>query len=256
MLHVCGLKVMAYGEFLGALLSDFVKAVAHRETAWLERYAVPQSSGEPFYTSAAQNDPGSHIALLQKLLQVAEYLFPKDPDLQQPTIWHSDIHPSNLFVSGGQITSLIDWQDVWAGPLCFQARIPRIFNHVGEVVLERPGDFETLEQEEQDYIDKQLASTTVQNTYASQTSIENPTLDKLYDLKYLKTRMEPVMFAGESWDDNIVRFRECLIKLERLTHLDSITTPQAYMNQTMAQILPGSSMSIQIHTRGTRASCA
>lgn len=210
-----GLEVLTYLVLLGILPSDFVRAIAHREIAWLERYAVPKSPDEVFYTSAAQNDPGSHIALLRKLLQTTEYLFPKDRELHQPTIWHSDIHPSNLFMNRGQITSLIDWQDVWAGPFCFRARIPRIFNHVGEVVLERPEDFEALNQKEQDHIDEQLASTTVQNTYASQTSTENPVLDKMYDLKYLKTRIEPLVFAGDSWDDDIVRFRECLIRIEK-----------------------------------------
>lgn len=150
----------------------------------------------------------------------------------------SDIHPSNLFVNGGQITSLIDWQDVWAGPLCYQARIPRMFNHFGEVVLERPEDFETREKEEQDHIDEELVLTTAQNTYASQTRVENPTLDKLYNSQYLKTRMEPVVFADDSWYDNIVRFRECSLRVERQVRSDLVFTLLSLHEKTIGQVLP------------------
>jgi aminoglycoside phosphotransferase (APT) family kinase protein len=56
-------------------------------------------------------------------MDVMEYLLPEG-DLSRPTLWHWDIHASNIFVDNNRVTSLIDWQDTWIGPLFLQARQP------------------------------------------------------------------------------------------------------------------------------------
>ncbi|EDN07706.1 predicted protein [Histoplasma mississippiense (nom. inval.)] len=46
---------------------------------------------------------------------------------------HTDLHSGNLFVDNGHITSAIDWQGAWAGPLFLERRHPRPIDHHGDV---------------------------------------------------------------------------------------------------------------------------
>jgi aminoglycoside phosphotransferase (APT) family kinase protein len=73
--------------------------------------------------SKAQRNPDAHMDLYKRYMSVAEYLLPEG-DQSRPTLWHYDIHLPNVFVHKGRITSLIDWQGTWIGPLFLQARRP------------------------------------------------------------------------------------------------------------------------------------
>ncbi|KAL2006085.1 hypothetical protein VTN00DRAFT_9739 [Thermoascus crustaceus] len=44
---------------------------------------------------------------------------------------------------------------------------------------------------------------------------KNPLLTKAFHLDHGKTRRLPVEFAGSTWDDDIISFREALINVER-----------------------------------------
>lgn len=63
-------------------------------------------------------------------MEVADYLLPKGDQIRS-TLWHWDIHAPNMFVHKDCITSLIDWQDTWAGPLFLQARSPQLVDYNG-----------------------------------------------------------------------------------------------------------------------------
>jgi Ser/Thr protein kinase RdoA (MazF antagonist) len=56
--------------------------------------------------SLAQNGLGIYLQLLEKYLKVA--LSDTEPILTHPTLWHSDLHSSNLFMDNGRIASFID----------------------------------------------------------------------------------------------------------------------------------------------------
>lgn len=114
--------------------NDYVAAIAHREISWISKYAVYKPASDPLQTSQAQFSPEAHIYLLQKFLKVAPYLLPQDAELAASTLWRRDIHPGNVFVNDGVITTLIDWQATWAGPLIIQARQPRLLNHKGQTI--------------------------------------------------------------------------------------------------------------------------
>lgn len=100
-------------------------------------------------TSAAQNTPVDHIRLLQKHLKVAPYLPPTDPDIVTSNLWHTDLHSGNIFVKGNRITSIIDWQSMWAGPLFLQARHPRLVEYEGEMALKLPNNLKDLPDDKQ-----------------------------------------------------------------------------------------------------------
>ena len=189
-------------------------ALAHREQAWIKRYAFPRSPNDPLETSA-QNSPSAHLSLLQKYLDIAPYLLPTDPDIITSTIWHTDLHSGNFFVDQGRVTSVIDWQGIWAGPLVLQARHPRLVNHKGNIILKAPANFKDLGSNEKTRLKRQMASSIIIYLYEQQTAKDNPRLDKVLRLRYGRTRCEPISFVGDTWDDDILPLRESLIRVEK-----------------------------------------
>ncbi|KKZ65771.1 hypothetical protein EMCG_08420 [[Emmonsia] crescens] len=200
------------------LAQDYVVALANQELEWIKQYAVPKSVDDPLLISAVQNTPRAHISLLQKYLQVAPYLLPTDPDIIAPTIWHTDLHSGNLFVDKGRITSVIDWQGAWAGPLLLQGRHSRLVDHHGDIILKPPANFKDLEPNEKAQLRKQMASSIVIYLYEQQTAKVNPCLDQVLRLKLGRIRCDPISFASNTWDDDILPLRESLINLERHWH--------------------------------------
>jgi Phosphotransferase enzyme family len=93
----------------------------------------------------SQNSPDSHLSLLQKYLDVAIYLLPDDPGVVAPFIWYTDLHPGNIFVDQGRISSVIDWQGTWAAPFIIQARHPRLVDYHGDIILKAPANFKDIE---------------------------------------------------------------------------------------------------------------
>ena len=79
-------------------------------------------------------------------LHTIPYLFPKNETLSRSTLWHWYIYSANFFAEGNRITSLIDWQDIWAGPLFLQLRHPKLVDYNGEVLLKLPDNYESLEE--------------------------------------------------------------------------------------------------------------
>jgi hypothetical protein len=96
------------------------------------------------------------IASLEKYLQIAPYLVPRDEFLSRPTLRHPDLNPHNLFVSEDfTITGVIDWQHSSVLPLVLQAGIPATFQKFGDEVSRSlkmprlPESFETLGEADQ-----------------------------------------------------------------------------------------------------------
>ncbi|KAJ9196650.1 hypothetical protein DTO164E3_6180 [Paecilomyces variotii] len=194
---------------------DYVMSVGRREIAWIKRYAVAKAPSDPLVASTAQNDPEAHIQLLEKYLQVAPYLVEVDRELTESILWHDDLHGSNIFVDGNRITSVIDWQSIWAGPLLFRARPCPIIDYQGPVLLKRPHNFEDLDDERKVQIKAQIARSTLSQLYILESEKRNPKLAKAFNLEHGKTRRLAVEYSGDSWDDDIVSFRETLINVER-----------------------------------------
>lgn len=146
---------------------------------------------------------------------MAPYLLPTDdPDLVASTIWHTDLHAGNLFVDKGHITSVIDWQQAWAGPLVLQGRHSRLVNYDGDIILKPPPNFKELEPSEKARLKKQIASSRILHLYELQTAKRNTSLNKVFRLKLGQVRCQPISFVGDTWDDDILPLRESLINVE------------------------------------------
>lgn len=200
----------------GKSAEDYITAIGRREQEWIKRYATPRPPDDPIVTSVAQNSPAAHLALLDKYLAVAPHLLPTDADIVAPTLWHTDLHPGNIFVHQGRISSIIDWQGTWTGPLILQGRLPRLVRHRGELTLELPADYKALEPDEKTRVRADVASSIVHYLYEIETAKKNPRLTNVFRFPDGRVRCDPVIFAAGSWeDDSIFQFRETLIRVER-----------------------------------------
>lgn len=127
---------------------EYVASLARREMEGIRCDAIPTSADDPLGASSEQNSPEAHLSLLQKNLDVAPYLLPDEPEVVAPYLWHSDLHAGNIFVDQGHISSIIDWQGTWAGPLILVARHPRLVDYHGDIILKAPANFKDLGPDE------------------------------------------------------------------------------------------------------------
>ncbi|KAI2825123.1 hypothetical protein CBS63078_5081 [Aspergillus niger] len=118
---------------------DYIRALADRVISWIKEHAMPRSPDDPLFSSYSQNDPAEHISLLQKYLTVTPHLIPQDKDILGSFLWHTDLRTPNIFVdNSGHITSIIDWQSTWAGPLFLEGRHPHFLDYTGDLLLKPP----------------------------------------------------------------------------------------------------------------------
>jgi hypothetical protein len=88
-------------------------------------------------------------------------------------------------------------------------------DHQGEVVLKFPENFKDIEDDKKIKLRRQIASSIILHLYETNTAKENPRLNKVFRDKHGRTRTEPITFAGDTWDDDILPLRESLIRVER-----------------------------------------
>lgn len=194
-----------------------MEAIAYREIAWIGEYSQPTAPAPGYVRlSEPQKSPQEHIQLLRKYLASISKILPKSLDLVRPTLWHPDIHDGNLFVHEMKISSVIDWQSIWVGPLILQARTPRLIDYNGEIKLKLPSNYKKLDEEKKSRISDQVSRWSIQvYIYEEQTAKTNPLLNKAIRKPHGKMLSQLVSFAGNSWDDDIIPLREFLINLER-----------------------------------------
>ena len=78
--------------------------------------------------------PADHIANVEKYIQIAPHLVPRDEEyLLRPILSHPDLQPHNIFVADDfTITSIIDWQHCSVLPLILQAGVPEYFQNFND----------------------------------------------------------------------------------------------------------------------------
>jgi hypothetical protein len=113
------------------------------------------------------------------------------------------------------ISSIIDWQGIWVGPLMLEARHPKLVDYDGEIILKHPNNFDELEPDKRNEMEKQIASSIIIYLYEKEIAVQNPRLHKVFHLKSGRRRTEPILFAGDTWDNDILPLRETLIRIAR-----------------------------------------
>ncbi|CBY01477.1 hypothetical protein LEMA_P002640.1 [Plenodomus lingam JN3] len=217
----------------------YVEAIAHREIQWIERYAKAKVPPVPLSTSDAQKSPEMHIDLLQKYLSVVGKLLPAEEDLLLPTLWHRDLHRGNVFVLEGQVSSIIDWQCVWVGPRILRARTPQLVEYNGEIQMKLPENFKQLDQKEKDRVREAVRRSILLYIYETSTAKQNPSLYKVMRYPNGKTLEQLVEFPNNSWEGDILPFREVLIRIQRDWHLihETSSCPYHFSSEDIAQHL-------------------
>ncbi|KAF7513613.1 hypothetical protein GJ744_008907 [Endocarpon pusillum] len=136
-----------------------LQAVGKREIKWLQKYGQPRFPQIPIYKALYQHkksDPAVQIKALNEYLMISPHIVPDDPGFNRPTLRHPDLSPSNIFISKGEITGLIDWENTTILPLFMQAWIPGHFQNFGDEESENfrqpklPANFRSLSPEEKE----------------------------------------------------------------------------------------------------------
>lgn len=141
--------------------------------------------------------------------------------MTRSTLWNWDLHAPNIFVKDDRITGLIDWQSTWAGPLFLQYRYPKLVDYAGEVMLRLPDDYKDMKKSEKDRVKNQVERSIVQYVYETETKKQNPLLVEINNVPQRITRRQTIEFASDTWEGDILPFRQCLIRLERSVLLPS-----------------------------------
>lgn len=203
-------------HYIGTSALDYIQALAFREIAWIQKYAIPLSPDDPYFVSHSQNDPAEHVSPLQRYLSVTPYLVPQEEDIQGSFLWHSDLRTPNIFVDDkGHITSLIGWQDKWAGPLFLLGRHADFLRYDGDLIFDYPENFKQLDKDTQTVIYRKIINSMSIYLYEAYIAHEIPLLWKVLSYPNGKLMAWPIPFVGDTWDEDILPLRESLIKLQK-----------------------------------------
>ncbi|KAF2422062.1 hypothetical protein EJ08DRAFT_672848 [Tothia fuscella] len=137
----------------------------------------------------------------------------------EPTIWHTDLHLGNIFVSEDsppKIVSLIDWQSIPISPPFLQARWPVFLDPpddypegLGKPQL--PDNYNNLDDEEKKLADFKLSEINQSKGYEISTFLSNKrahramTLPRVFKELFIRT--------GEAYEEGTIALRECLLEI-------------------------------------------
>lgn len=198
-------------------------SVAAKEEAWIGAHAKANIHDDPFRAVAGPQTPSEHITVLKQYRSIVPALVPKDKKVTASVLWHPDLNPGNVFITeSGEMTSIIDWQGAWAGPLYLQMNTPAFVTYNGPDLPSGaelpvlPETFNRMALSKQEIIRKDHRA---------------KMLHKLYEIKQLlpykiaarETRVMPVRAAGRTWKDGILPLQLAL--LEVVTNWNTLSTP-------------------------------
>lgn len=131
-------------------------------------------------------------------------------------LWHSDLRTPNVFVDDtGHITSIIDWQSTWAGPLFLEGRHPHLLDYNGDLILELPENFKQLDENMQTAVKDNVTKSILLYLYEKYTAERNPLLSRVFRYPDGKTLTDPIRFVGNTWEGDILPLRESLIRVQK-----------------------------------------
>lgn len=173
-------------------------------------------------TSLLHGTIGDHIATLETTSRLLPTLTKHSPlqERSRPTLWHTDLHMGNIYVSQEdhtQITCLIDWQSTCIFPLFLQVRWPVFLSPPegyceGVQLPKLPANFDELDDDEKRIAEFEKDRATCAKAYEVATYLNNHDAytarwDLAEPLRELCSRI------GDTWDDGIVPLRTCLIRI-------------------------------------------
>ncbi|EEQ83751.1 phosphotransferase enzyme family protein [Blastomyces dermatitidis ER-3] len=211
---------------------EYAMAVGQREIDWMKKH--PNMREIDIDSDCPPTDdllsPEAHNSLFDKYIRIAPLLLPKDPTLVASYLSLPPFHSENIFLEGNRISSILGWQHVWAGPLFIEASPPALVKVNGDdLTLDYPDEYKNLAEDERREIDEKIAQSVLRYAYQKFVSRDVPQLDKLFSFDFAQIRALPIQLCVSSWkDDDIARFRESLMKIQRRWDFLGIEGPIPY----------------------------
>ncbi|WEW59016.1 hypothetical protein PRK78_004484 [Emydomyces testavorans] len=202
----------------------YLQAIGKRELDWTRKFGKPRENDFPYNTLLPGIIPQErYSALLQKYLEIAPFLLPKDPEDpgNRPTIRHPDLTPSNVFVTPEtfEITCIIDWQHTVVTPLLLAAGHPKMFENPDVEPPETleapkpPEGYDSLDPETKSQVDELLRRRYVYCLYRVFNGARNKKhLAAFYD-PLLQPRQHLVDYAGRQWSGNLITLQGALMRM-------------------------------------------
>ncbi|KAF8576253.1 hypothetical protein K439DRAFT_1397523 [Ramaria rubella] len=199
---------------------SYGSAIVKCEQKWLKIYAHPRALGHPLRFSADEEDPEIHVRMLDRFESVVPYII-RDSDFFYHTLWHTDLHDSNIMVHPDgfpEIIGIIDWQE-WIGPRFLRAVFPRLLSYEGDMIdlgaakPSLPEDFEELSEEQKDEARLQLRLAARHRVYQYYMRKNDPSHYKVLSYRHLRTLFTLFRNASRTWTDGVVPLRQALIEV-------------------------------------------
>lgn len=173
-------------------------------------------------TEFRKSEPSEHIESLERYIEVAKHLVPKESWSWRPTLRHPDLNPNNVIVSDEyDVVGIIDWQHSKALPLFLHAGIPGHFQNYGDTQSEDlvkpqlPADLDHMDEDDRENELEQYRRRHVHFYYTSATAVKNERhFDALMDPGGL-FRRRVFEHAAEPWEGNSIPLKADLIQLKR-----------------------------------------
>ncbi|KAI5356527.1 Putative aminoglycoside phosphotransferase, protein kinase-like domain superfamily [Septoria linicola] len=199
-------------------LPAFGQALVEREIARTNSRPDNQEPGHSRSPSKAEQ-----IATLQLASDVATRMAAESlpGKFASPTLWHSDLHLGNIYVSEEdptQIVSIIDWQSLLVLPLFCQVRFPEFLDlpedyEIGAPVPDRPEKLDEMEEDDRLIAEHEYKQACLGKAYEAASGFKNKQVYKALRLPtYYKDFLER---CGEVSEEGIVPLRACLIELPK-----------------------------------------
>jgi hypothetical protein len=161
------------------------------------------------FTQERSKSESEHRALLAQYLAVAPHLIPSsDPSILLPTLWHQDLSLDNIFISEDaledgkiSITSIIDWQHTWVGPLYLKARVPNFAHYPGipsEAKL--PANVDTLTKEQLAVAKSGVELAELHLAYETLSANSNPAYGAASELLSRPVALNLFNLSGLTWE--------------------------------------------------------
>ncbi|KAI1977055.1 hypothetical protein LOZ53_002478 [Ophidiomyces ophidiicola] len=201
-------------------LSDYGRDLIQRE---ISKISQRQEHGGNSHSQPDSKGAINDLTAATKVLEVLESCHPKLTSLSKPTLWHTDLHLGNIFISEddpSKIVSIIDWQSTSIGPLFLQVTWPEFLKPTDEYMcgLVRPLLPEKFE--ELDEFEKKRAIHTRDNALLTKTyELSSWQVNKgvVYSALNLPSVFREIFIrCGESADQGTTGLRACLAELFQL----------------------------------------
>ncbi|RMZ77651.1 hypothetical protein DV738_g4225, partial [Chaetothyriales sp. CBS 135597] len=196
-------------------LPSYGGAIVEREIARIEQGPKTSSHGPLVETSDEKITALRHAAEVISRLDAGTTLNKVD----EPIIWHHDIHMGNLYVSDddpSKIVSVIDWQHVVVAPLFLQARFPVYLTIPDSFKLkqkfpEPPENYDQLNAEDKESADEELLNAKLAKGYEVACWGNNR---RAYKALFIPDFLSGVFTrSSEALENGVTPLIECLIEI-------------------------------------------